>query len=301
MLELWVSSEDALDLQSQIMLVCGFGVLFVLLGNGVRRGRQLSTRSAPVKVFLFIQACVLTLLVFMSVPGFFIFLSKTIPGFGKEPSAILLLVGLIFFALMGIELYWSGLGKLRHVSDTPTSKIRSAAQGYTELKGRVALAEGQPPLIAPLSGAACVWWQYEVKYKSFADKKCSTDSFCLDDGTGQCRVNPEGATIIEHTMREWDGNTFPPHLPPEYDAHADKELCCYVEYLLLPGRRLYALGEFKSQYGQHQLEAPKDGRPFIISGRNETRLIARARFKAILGALLLIVCVVCALLLIVYS
>jgi len=296
MFEIWVSSEDALDLQSQIMVIYGFGVLFVLLVDGVRRGRQLSVKSTSVRFFLFIQACALTLFVFMGVPGFFGFLSNTIPGFGKEPGAILLALGLMFFALMGAWLYRSGLKKLRHVSDTPTSKIRSAAQGYTELKGRVALAEGQPPLIAPLSGAACVWWQYEVKYKSFAEKKCSFDHFYLDDGTGQCRINPEDATIIEHTIREWNHHTLLPHLPPEEEARADKEHCRYVECLLLPGRRLYALGEFKSRHGQHLLEAPKDGRPFIISGRNETRTIADARFEVVLGALLLVVCVVCALL-----
>jgi len=298
MLEYWVSFGDPLELQSQIMLICGFFVLFVLLADGIRRHWQSPVKSKPGKVLIFIQACVLTLLVFMSVTGFFMFLARVLPGFEKEPRAIMLVVALLLVSGSGAAMYRRNLKKLRHASDTPTSKIRSAAQGYAELNGRITLAEGQPPLIAPLSGSACAWWQYEVRFRGFADKKCSTDSFYIDDGTGQCEINPEGAKVIEHTMQEWEGYASLPYLPPEEEARPDKEHYSYVERLLLPGHELYALGEFKSRRGQHLLEAPGDGQPFILSGRNEAELIDDARSYIIWGALLFIVGVVGSVLLI---
>jgi len=43
----------------------------------------------------------------------------------------------------------------RMMENTPTSRIRSAAQGFVELEGTGLLLEG-PPIIAPLSGMTCV-------------------------------------------------------------------------------------------------------------------------------------------------
>src|SRR5690606_9806630 len=49
----------------------------------------------------------------------------------------------------------------RTIEDTPTSKIRSAAQGYVELSG-TASSTGET-IAAPLSGTPCLWYRYTIE------------------------------------------------------------------------------------------------------------------------------------------
>src|SRR5690606_32876337 len=54
------------------------------------------------------------------------------------------------------------LSEARFLLNTPTSKIRSAAQGYVELYGTLdELPGGQ--LEAPLTGTACLWWRFRIE------------------------------------------------------------------------------------------------------------------------------------------
>ncbi len=52
----------------------------------------------------------------------------------------------------------------RLIEDTPTSRIRSAAQGYVELDGQSQLMDG-PTIVAPLSGKPCTWYSFTVEEK----------------------------------------------------------------------------------------------------------------------------------------
>ena len=54
------------------------------------------------------------------------------------------------------------LHRKRIIEDTPTSKIRSAAQGYVELVGYGQLMEGQPIVAHTLTGTICTWYDYSV-------------------------------------------------------------------------------------------------------------------------------------------
>jgi hypothetical protein len=102
----------------------------------------------------------------------------------------------------------------RVISDTPTSRIRSAAQGYVELAGRGHLALDSKNK-SPLSDTPCVWWRYKVESNasSFGRARswhtvmsgASTAPFLLDDGTGQCEVDPEGAEVYPHGEDVWYG------------------------------------------------------------------------------------------------
>jgi hypothetical protein len=117
---------------------------------------------------------------------------------GQGPGA-----GASLGLFLGVSLVgW--LRALRHsrlISDTPTARVASAAQGYTELRGR-----GQPlagaPLLSPLNGLPVLWyrvvtmrrtdqnkWEHESTVESDA-------SFLLDDGTGRVAVDPEGAEML---------------------------------------------------------------------------------------------------------
>jgi len=103
----------------------------------------------------------------------------------------------------------------RVIGDTPTSRIRSAAQGYVEFAGRGQLAVDSKNK-SPLSDTPCVWWRYKVESKvtSFGRSRSwhtvmsgtSTAPFLLDDGTAQCEVDPDGAEVYPNGGDVWYGN-----------------------------------------------------------------------------------------------
>ena len=60
----------------------------------------------------------------------------------------------------------------RHLLDTPTSKIRSAAQGYVE-SCRVLRDSADPQLPGPLTHTPCLWWRYKIEEYTSNGKKRS--------------------------------------------------------------------------------------------------------------------------------
>ena len=105
--------------------------------------------------------------------------------------------------------------RARLIDDTPTSRIRSAAQGYVELSGRAALTSGTQ-LVAPLSGRPCVWWLFRIERKRRSGKNThwetvnrglSNQPFLLTDDTGSCLVNPQGAEVHPSDKSVWYGST----------------------------------------------------------------------------------------------
>jgi len=213
------------------------------------------------------------------------------------------------FICAGVWAFRSGLAKMRHAQDTPTSKIRSAAQGYVELKGVLKQEEGQPLLQAALTGTQCLWWSYSIQQYEPKQNKNSGASFgsngewrtiesdssknglCFADDTGQCRINPKGADISAHETKSWEGRTPDPRQPDQRNALSKlfSSRYRYIESVLLLGRELYALGDFKSQGGGHLLEKPADGRPFILSGKGEAKVIAAGRDEFITGAIFIVI------------
>ena len=57
------------------------------------------------------------------------------------------------------------LRRYQAIADTPTSKIRSASQGYVELSGTIEKADSPDiqPLSGPLTGLPCVWYRYSIE------------------------------------------------------------------------------------------------------------------------------------------
>ena len=116
----------------------------------------------------------------------------------------LIMLGL---AAAAVYSFWSACkswAKNRTIEDTPTSRIRSAAQGYVELSGRGTMppnAENK----GPLTCIPCTWWRYKIEERSRSGRSRSWSTiqsdtseapFLLDDGTGQCLVNPRGAEVF---------------------------------------------------------------------------------------------------------
>src|SRR6266568_3390576 len=101
----------------------------------------------------------------------------------------------------------------RIIEDTPTSRVRSAAQGYVELSGRGILPADSKNK-GPLTGMPCTWWRYKIEERGYSrrspawatvDSDTSCEPFLLDDGTGQCLIDPRGADVFPGATNVWYG------------------------------------------------------------------------------------------------
>jgi len=132
---------------------------------------------------------------------------------------------------------WSAnFRRARVVSDTPTSRVCSAPQGYVELYGNAKLHPGRV-MASPASQRPCVWFRYLVEQKigdkwQRVDGGMSSETFLLDDGTGQVVIDPECAEIITSDRRSWRNGELR-----------------YKEWLLTPVNKVYALGELRTEGG----------------------------------------------------
>jgi hypothetical protein len=173
------------------------------------------------------------------------------------------------------------LRRARLIEDVPTARIRSAAQGQVELEGVAGALPGEP-ILAPLTCARCCWWRYQVERRRSENRwervehGVSDDFFVLDDGTGTCLVDPEGAEVTPTDRSVWYGDSARPlNLRPERSAvrpqgwswawpvgarmmlgaaiSADfrSENYRYTEERIYFGDRLYVIGHFRSEDDLH--------------------------------------------------
>lgn len=156
------------------------------------------------------------------------------------------------------------LAQARLLEDMPTSKIRSAAQGYVELYG-VLQAGPSEPLAAPLTGKPCLWWRYRIEeYRESGKSKSwrllesgsSEGWLSLADSSGQCLIDPLGAEVRPARRESWHGNR---RHPRREDSHGllgqllgMGKRYRYIEERLHAGDPLYALGEFRTSGGGRQ-------------------------------------------------
>ncbi len=143
------------------------------------------------------------------------------------------------------------------LEDTPTSRIRSAAQGYVELSGRCRTMDGSRNL-APLTQRPCVWWRYRVEQKkqSGGGRRESWTTinsgrsglpFLLDDGTGECIVQPDGAEVLTDESTTWYGSTpWPTQAAGAGLVHFQEQRYRYFEERVYEHEQLCLLGQFRS-------------------------------------------------------
>ncbi len=157
--------------------------------------------------------------------------------------------------------HWSRL-----IEDTPTSRVRSAAQGYVELAGIGQKMPGET-IFAPLSLQPCTWWSFVIEKRVQSGKRrrwkvishqTSTHLFHLKDETGLCIIDPDGAEVLPRVTDTWRGDTpMPVAGPPRVRGFrgfgADYR---YRESRMHDGDPLYAIGWFRTeghiQPGAHQ-------------------------------------------------
>lgn len=153
------------------------------------------------------------------------------------------------------------LQRARWIEDTPTSRVRSAAQGLVELNGMLD-AGGHEPLLSPLGKKPCLWYRFRVEEhcgRSDRDNQWRTVEqgvserpFLLRDPTGACWINPLGAQVHPKYRRRWEGTQRWPAT-----ASVSKGLLGsllrkryrYTEEWFLAEEPLYAIGWFESRGG----------------------------------------------------
>jgi hypothetical protein len=176
----------------------------------------------------------------------------------------LLALGLAASAAYSFWYAFKAWAKNRTVEDTPTSRVRSAAQGYVEITGRGLAPDSANK--APLTGTPCAWWRYKIEERrstgrsrawSTVQSDTSVAPFLLDDGTGQCLIDPRGAEVFPGATDVWYGDSEWPqvHIPNGTGVFAwlvDHLLTGryrYTEYRLQANERVYAIGAFRSLGG----------------------------------------------------
>jgi hypothetical protein len=146
----------------------------------------------------------------------------------------------------------------RLIEDTPTSRVRSAAQGYVELIGTARRMNGAP-VIAPLSKLPCTWWSYTIEQRTrdsrdrvkwrVVSRRVSDSLFYLEDGSGRCIVDPEGAEVLPRATDTWYGDTSLPVAGPPIQRgfRGFGNDYRYRESRLHDGDALYAIGWFRTE------------------------------------------------------
>lgn len=137
-------------------------------------------------------------------------------------------------AIISLFAWMSALRRLHVVSDTPTSRIASAAQGYVELIGRGKLLP-EKPLQSKLTFLPCLWYRYQIERKigrnewHTEERGESAEPFVLEDSSGRCIIDPTGAEILTQHKETWTKLDYR-----------------YTEWLLLQQDKLYAIGQFRT-------------------------------------------------------
>jgi hypothetical protein len=171
----------------------------------------------------------------------------------------LLLLALAFWLLFRIL---SSFRKLRLLADTPSSRIASAAQGQVELEGVAEWMRGDR-LLSPFSGERCVWYRCRTERRQRIHHRSqwiedsievSEHPFRLVDDSGECIVDPTGASVLVRHSRSWYGShpgqrrqprlaRFSPGINPRYR---------FSEQLIRIADSLHVVGELETRH--HHLQ-----------------------------------------------
>jgi len=202
-----------------------------------------------------------------------------------EPGEFWFLTGLcIALGVAGFYAIFRFLKRYHIIDDTPTSKVRSAAQGYVELDGIGYLLKGAP-IVSPLSGMLCTWYSYKVEEKTSDSRHrdrwqtvqqvTSDDLFLLRDETGDCIIDPEGAVVIPAITEVWYGATPMWHGGRRRGRSGRFR---YTEKRMHPGDALYAIGQFRTVGSSQELpNTQEDVRRLLVEWKRD-QVTLHARF-----------------------
>ena len=181
-----------------------------------------------------------------------------------------------FIAAAATLLYgtFNNLKKARTIEDVPTSKIRSAHQGYVELIG-VARQTGQQLVMAPLTNTTCLWYDYQIeRYQggknsrwTVIEKGSSEDFFELYDGTGECLIDPRRSDVLTSTKKRWSGYQRHPAQVPETSllGRLRRQRYRYTERRIHTDQPVYAIGWFQTMHASSAAQQQQDYVASLIS------------------------------------
>lgn len=212
---------------------------------------------------------------------------------------ILFIVLPLFTATLCLFYAFRFLKRARTLEDIPMSKIRSAAQGYVALTGKIS-SLSENAVYGALSKKPCVWYRYVIQvYNVYRTENgtesrwetlqqgASQENFLLNDDTGTCIINPSGAAIITASTLRWYGNT---PTPPPYPEPSFWNLFfgtsgrfCYLEERLEENTEVYVTGMFNSlSRSEHILnnEGLGQKQSLLVSAVPQKKVARDYRFKA---------------------
>jgi hypothetical protein len=146
------------------------------------------------------------------------------------------MTGIAVLSVGGLIAWIGALKRYRIIADTPTAMLRSAAQGYVELTGTCRAAPGEE-LLQYGKTPPCLWYMATIieQNRSFGKRRTRTrfehsqSTFLLEDGTGECVVDPENAEVQSAHRTSWrEGSTY------------------YKVSYLVDGDRIYAIGDMRT-------------------------------------------------------
>jgi len=215
-----------------------------------------------------------------------------------DPRVIAAVIAVL--ALAAVVAAWRARRNLRQarlIEDTPTSKARSAAQGYVEFEGIGKQMDG-PPIIAPLSGTSCVWYRYLIEEQvttynnkgrsqthwATVDKGESTEVFWLEDATGRVAIDPEGAQVTPKHREVWRSrakasrySTLPGFIANFMSSSAGSNPHRFTEELIYKGEGIYALGLLKN-IGSHINAPVHEEIGFLLNQWKQNQAALKQRF-----------------------
>lgn len=200
--------------------------------------------------------------------------------------------------------------------------VQAAGRGHfrlrCELQGTI-VPGPSGPLRSDLAGVECVWHShamvrpnYEIDSDgrpqlrgaglSFLSTFSSDQSFGLDDGTGQILVRPfasSSATDLKDRTRVSMMPDIVEQVMGEEDPPSGEENRGF-EFVILPGRTAFVLGEVSDAGGELVMDRPADDGPYLMSRepqagrvegrhRTHTMFLVSGAVGCILGFLLILV------------
>lgn len=182
-----------------------------------------------------------------------------------------LMITLGVIAIIAVAAFYfafSSLRRARLIEDTPTSKIRSAAQGYVELIG-TGRSDPQRQVISKLTGRDCLWHRFHIERHESSGKNSrwrtvsrgqSSEAIVLEDDTGKVFVHPERGEFSGTHRNVWYGNSPSPMGQSSGGLNLGGLSIGlggryrYTEELLINGDPLYVLGHFETMMPQNPEE-----------------------------------------------
>lgn len=211
--------------------------------------------------------------------------------YSPTPHVYIFLAILVLCGLYAIYLSFQTFYRKRLVEDLPTSRIHSAAQGYIELEGTAKLMDGTP-IVAPYSGVRCAWYYFRVEERESNGKDThwrtlnsgtSDDLFLLDDGTGECVIDPENAVVTPNSKESWYSSSMSSSpmfgtIPraQRFQGSSGFNKYKYTEHRIEVGAPLHVIGFFHSLSGGEYVDINADVKELLREWKKDSiRLLER--------------------------